>query len=71
MTRAVVVLMCALAVAACGKRGDLVPPPGKQPPAPIWEQQGPQPPVTPPVTPSTKPATPPATQQSPSNTPGN
>ena len=70
MTRAVVVLMCALAVAACGKRGDLVPPPGKQPPAPIWEQQGPQPPVTPP----TKPAVPPAPQeksQSPSNTPGN
>ena len=70
MTRAVVVLMCALAVAACGKRGDLVPPPGKQPPVPIWEQQGPQPPVTPP----TKPAVPPAPQeksQSPSNTPGN
>lgn len=67
MTRAVVLLMCALAVAACGKRGDLVPPPGKQPPAPIWEQQGPQPPVTPP----TEPATPPAAPQAPSASPGN
>lgn len=67
MTRAVVLLMCALAVAACGKRGDLVPPPGKQPPAPIWEQQGPQPPVTPP----TEPATPPAAPHAPSASPGN
>lgn len=67
MTRAVVLLMCALAVAACGKRGDLVPPPGKQPPAPIWEQQGPQPPVAPP----TEPATPPAAPQAPSASPGN
>ncbi|HEY4546527.1 MAG TPA: lipoprotein [Pedomonas sp.] len=67
MTRAVVLLVCALAVAACGKRGDLVPPPGKQPPAPIWEQQGPQPPVTPP----TEPATPPAAPQAPSASPGN
>lgn len=63
MTRAVLVLMCALGLAACGKRGDLVPPPGKQPPAPIWEQQRPQPP--------TKPATPPAAPQAPSASPGN
>jgi len=63
VNRAVVFLMCALAVAACGKRGDLVPPPGKQPPAPIWEQQGPTPPTTP--------GTPQALPQPPSNTPGN
>lgn len=63
VARALVFLMCALAVAACGKRGDLVPPPGKQPPAPIWEQQGPQPP--------TKPATSPAAPQAPSGSPWN
>lgn len=58
MTRAAVLLMCLLAAAACGKRGDLVPPPGKQPPAPIWEKQGPTPPVTP-------------NPQAPTDTPGN
>ena len=43
--RSGVFLMIALSVAACGKRGDLMPPPGKQAPLPIWEQEGPTPPA--------------------------
>lgn len=71
MTRAVVFLMCAVAVAACGKRGDLVPPPGKQPPAPIWEQQGPTPPTTPANFPANSPANSPEASQAPSASPRN
>ncbi|MGK2286924.1 hypothetical protein [Pedomonas sp. V897] len=53
MSRAVFVVMCALAVAACGKRGVLEPPEGRQPPAPIWVEQsgGVQPPTPAPAHP--------------------
>ena len=81
--RSGVFLMIALSVAACGKRGDLLPPPGKQTPLPIWELEGPTPPAprsdqpvpdSPEIPGGTRPPAIPETPQpppSPANMPGN